>query len=167
MDRLQALRRSNCQARPSEVARVKAEHVDLKLGIWKFERHKTSHKTNKPRIIYLSPRLLELTEAQLAKYPTGPLLPNRRGKAYSKNAIVCRFRRLREKLPHLGKFFSYLYRYSYCTDALELGVDVAHVSELLGHTSTMMVMTKYSKLSKRVEHLRSMAAKAMGSKVSL
>jgi site-specific recombinase XerD len=35
---------------------------------------------------------------------------------------------------------SYIYRHTFVTDALENGVDMAQVAELLGHTSTDVVM---------------------------
>ena len=48
---------------------------------------------------------------------------------------------------------SYTYRHSYATDALEQGVGVAQVAELLGRTSTDMVMQHYQHLSEKREHL--------------
>jgi integrase len=148
-------------ARPSEVARVKTEDFDPSLGIWVLNQHKTSAKTGKPRVIYLSPRLLELSRTMSEQRPDGLLFPNRTGKPFSRNAIRCRFRRLREKLPHLGYICAYLFRHSFATTALENGVGVAQVAELLGHKSTEMVMRHYGHLNQRVEHMRKMAAQAM------
>jgi integrase len=56
-----------------------------------------------------------------------------------RNATRCRFRNLRAKLPHRKRVVSY-------TDALENGVGVARVAELLGHISTDMVMQHYQHL---------------------
>ena len=41
------------------------------------------------------------------------------------------------------------------------GVDVAHVAELLGHTSVDMVMQHYGHLAQQVAHMRQAAAKAV------
>ncbi|MBX3400849.1 MAG: site-specific integrase, partial [Gemmataceae bacterium] len=71
-----------------------------------------------------------------------------------------RFRRLRDKLPDLGPVTSYLYRHAFTTDALVKGVGVAQVAELLGHTSTDMVMRHYAKLGAHVGHMCEAAAKA-------
>ena len=151
-----AVQESGC--RPSEVARVTGEQVDLELGIWTFAKHKTAKKTKSVRTVYLSPVLFELTKKLMDQNPSGPLFRNARGQAFTRNAIVCRFRRLQEKLPHLGRVQVSLYRHSYITDALEKGVPVAQVATLVGHTSTEMIMRKYSKLSQRVAHMREAAA---------
>jgi integrase len=57
---------------------------------------------------------------------------------------------------------SYTYRHTFVTDALENGVGVAQVAELLGHTSTDMVMSHYQHLSEKREHLRLAAIQATG-----
>ena len=55
---------------------------------------------------------------------------------------------------------SYTYRHSFVTDALENGVGVAQVAELLGHTSTDMVMQHYQHLREKREHLKQAAIQA-------
>ncbi|MFN0019460.1 MAG: tyrosine-type recombinase/integrase [Pirellulaceae bacterium] len=146
--------------RPSEVARVTSTDVNLELGVWVLQQHKTAKKTGKPRIIYLSPAMMELSERQMAKYPTGPLFPNTRGKPFQRNAWRCRFRRLRAKHSCLAGVVCYTARSTYATTALENGVGIAHVAELLGHTSTDMVMRHYALLAANVSHMRAAAAQA-------
>ena len=149
--------------RPGEVAKVTAADVDLTLGVWVLQRHKTAKKTGKPRVVYLTPAMIELTKKLVAEFPTGPIFRGpRKAMPFTKNGIRCRFRRLREKLPHLKGVVAYSYRHSYATDALERGVGIAQVAELMGHTDTEMLMKHYSKLSQRVQHLRDAAAKATG-----
>jgi integrase len=107
--------------------------------------------------------MVELTKRLMEKNPTGPLFRGPRGgKPFTRNGIRCRFRRLREKLPHLKHFISYHYRHSYATDALENGVGIAQVAELLGHTTTDMVMGVYQHLAERHEHMREAARRAAG-----
>lgn len=152
-------------ARPSEVATVTAADVDLVQGVWTLDTHKTRKKTGKPRVVYLTPAAVELTRrkmAALAPGDDGPLFRNRLGRPYTRNAVRIRFLRLREKHPQLAGVTAYAYRHTFATDALENGVGIAQVAELLGHTSTEMVMRHYSKLGTRVRHLRDMAAKAVG-----
>lgn len=156
-----AMQETGC--RPGEVARVEAAHVNLEVGVWVLPEHKTARKTGKPRVVYLTPPVLELTKRLMAESPEGPLFRGPRGKKpYTRNGIRCRFRRLREKLPHLKGVVAYSYRHTYCTDALVNGVGVAQVAELMGHTSTDMVTSVYSKLSTQVAHLREAARKATG-----
>jgi len=147
--------------RPGEVSKVTAAQVNLGLGVWIFEKHKTAKKTGKPRVIYLTAAMVELSRKLIAKYPEGPLFRGPRGaKPFTKNGVRCRFRRLREKLPHLKHFVAYNYRATFATNALENGVGIAQVAELLGHADTTMVSKHYSMLSERVQHLREMATKA-------
>jgi len=157
---VQALQETGC--RPSEVARVSAENVDLDLGIWVQPEHKTRKKTGKPRVVYLTPAMVELTKELMERHQEGPLFLNSRGKPWSKNAIRCRFRHLRRKIPGLKGVVSYTYRHSFATDALENGVGVAQVAELLGHTNTDMLMQHYQHLREKREHLRQAAARAVG-----
>jgi len=157
-DFVTALEETGC--RPGEVARVTAAEVDLTNGVWTLAKHKTAKKTGKPRVIYLTPKMVELTTRLVASFPEGPIFRGKANKPYTKNAIICRFRRLREKLPQISHFISYSFRSTYATNALENGVGIAQVAELLGHTSTDMVMRHYGHLSQKVQHMREMAAKA-------
>lgn len=155
-----ALQETGC--RPGEVAKVTAAQVDLALGVWVFDEHKTAHQTGKPRVVYLSPAALELSRLLVGRYKSGPLFRGRDGHAFTPNALRCRFRRLRERLPGLKPFTAYAYRHTFTTDALTNGVGIAQVAELLGHASTDMVMRHYQHLSQRVGHMRDAAAKAVG-----
>lgn len=156
-----ALQETGC--RPSEVARVTAADVNLELGLWVLPRHKTAKKTGRSRVVYLTPAMVELTKRLMVAFPEGPLFRGPRGKKpFTANGIRCRFRRLRTKNPQLAGVVAAAYRASFATDALENGVGIAQVAELLGHTDTTMVMKHYSLLSQRVEHLRDMAKKATG-----
>ncbi len=147
--------------RPSEVSRVTAGHVNLELGVWVFADHKTVKKTGKPRIVYFTPAMVELTKSLMTKHPDGPLFRGPRGgKPFTRNGIRCRFRRLRKKLPHLKGLIAYGYRHSFATDALVNGVGIAQVAELLGHTSTEMVMRHYSHIAGKIDHMRDAAMKA-------
>jgi integrase len=154
---VEALQETGC--RPSEIANVTAANVSLEQGIWVLPEHKTRKKTGKPRVGYLTPSMVDLTRELLAEHPEGPLFRNSQGKPWSGNAIRCRFRNLRRKLGLKG-VVAYTYRHSYATDALEKGVGVAQVAELLGHTNADMLMQHYQHLSEKREHLRQAAVQA-------
>ena len=55
---------------------------------------------------------------------------------------------------------AYAYRHSFATDALVSGVGIAQVAELLGHTSTEMVMRHHSHIAGKIDHMREAAMKA-------
>jgi integrase len=159
-DFLFAMEQTGC--RPGEIAGVTAEQVDLETGTWTFKRHKTVKKTSKPRVVYLTPPMIELCRRLVAKHPTGPLFRNSRGKPWNRNSIRCRFRRVRQKLS-LGKgVVAYSYRHTYATAGLEGGVPIATMAELLGHTSTDMINEHYGHLDQKTAHLREAARRAVG-----
>lgn len=159
---VEAMQESGC--RPSEVARVTAADVNLSLGVWELKKHKTGKKTGKPRVVYLTPRLLEITQGLMARHPQGPLFRGPRGgRAFTKRGVCSRFWRLRKKLPHLKDAIAYAYRASFTTEALQNGVGVAQVAELLGHQDTTMVMKHYSRIRDNVAYMRQVAARAASS----
>ncbi|MDB5306888.1 MAG: site-specific integrase [Gemmataceae bacterium] len=149
--------------RPGEVAKVTAENVDLDAGVWVFAKHKTARKIRKPRVVYLTPAMVELSRKLMARYPDGALFRGPRGATpFTRNGVRCRFRRLRDKLPHLKHFVAYSARHSFATQALVNGVGAAQVAELLGHTSIEMVSKHYGHLAEQVAHMREAARKATG-----
>jgi integrase len=157
-----ALYETGC--RPSEVARVTARHFDAERGLWVFHEHKTKKKTGKIRVVYLTPAMVELTRELIARYPEGPLFRgNRNHRAFTRNGIRCRFRRLRAKLPHLKGVVSYTARHTYTTEALTNGVGILEVAELLGHSSTEMVQQHYSHLDQKTQHMLEAAKRARAS----
>ncbi|MFU7558762.1 hypothetical protein ACMFWY_08780 [Roseiconus sp. JC912] len=69
-------------------------------------------------------------------------------------------KRLTEKLDIDPSLVPYSYRHTYITDCLERGVDIATVAELVG-TSVQMIERHCGHLSKRHDHLRASAARAL------
>ena len=68
-----AMKETGC--RPGEVRKVTAAHVNLELGVWVFKEHKTAKRTGKPRIIYLTPAMVELTRKLIELVPRRPAVP--------------------------------------------------------------------------------------------
>jgi integrase len=156
---VEAMQESGC--RPSEVARVTAAEINLETGVWVFTKHKTAKKTKRARVVYLTPRLLEISRHLMAKFPEGPIFRGpREQRPFTRRGIISRFQRLRKKLPHLKNAIAYAYRASFTTDALMNGVGVAQVAELLGHQNTEMVMRHYSAIREQTDYMREVAEKA-------
>jgi integrase len=153
-----ALQETGC--RPGEIAAVTAADCNFELGIWVLRQHKTVGKIGRPRIIYLTPAMVELSRRLSKEQPTGPMFRNRSGKPFTGNAIRCRFKDLRNKHPNLAGIVAYTYRHAFATKALISGVGIAQVAELLGHTSTTMVSRHYGHLAENVAHLRQAAVRA-------
>ncbi len=148
---LHALQETGC--RPSEIRKVTAANVHFEAAVWLFRHHKTSKKTGRPRVVYLTPAMLDLTRKLVERNPQGPLFRNSRGLPWTRNAIRCRFRNLRKKLAHLSGVVAYTYRHSFVTDALVNGVGIAQVAELCGHASVETVSQVYQHLAERRDHL--------------
>ena len=140
-DFLFALEETGC--RPGEVSAVTAADVDLRTGAWVLDEHKTAAKTNEVRVIILTPKMVELTRQLMARHPEGPLFRNEDGRPWNRNAIRCRFRRVRKKLNLGGDLVAYLYRHAVATDLLESGTGIAQAAEILGHKGTGMIMRHY------------------------
>jgi integrase len=151
-DFLFALEHTGC--RPGEVSAVTADDVDPRTGAWVLGEHKTEHATGQARVVILTPEMVALTRRLSERHPSGPLFRDAKGKAWNRNSIRCRFRRVRKKLNLGGDLVAYLYRHAVCTDLLESGTGIAQAAELLGHRGTEMVMRHYSKLRERRQHLR-------------
>jgi site-specific recombinase XerD len=114
-------------------------------------------------VIYLTPAMVELTRRLMEKYPEGPLFRGPRSKqGFTRNGVRCRFRILRQKLPHLAGVISYTMRHSFATQALVNGVGIAHVAELMGHVDTSMVSQHYAHLAGNTQHMREAALRAAG-----
>ena len=157
-DFLFAMENTGC--RPGEVSMVTADQFEPRTGVWVLEEHKTEGKTGEPRVIILTPAMVELTKRLIALHPSGPLFLNEDGKPWNRNAIRCRFRRVRQKLGLGGDLVAYLYRHAVATDLLEGGTGLAQVAEILGHKNVEMIMRHYSKLRQRRDHLRDHLEKA-------
>jgi integrase len=157
-DFLFALEQTGC--RPGEVAMVTAEHADLRNGVWVLGEHKTQYATGAPRVVILTPEMVALTKRLMDQHPEGPLFRNEDGKPWTRNAVRCRFRRVREKLKLGGDLVAYLYRHAVATDLLESGAGIAQAAELLGHKGTEMLMRHYNKLRERRQHLREQITRA-------
>jgi integrase len=152
LDLLTVLRETGC--RPSEAYRIEAAMLDQEARVAVLERSKTSAKTGRPRVLFLTPRAAEILARRAAQYPEGPLLRNTDGAPWNRNAVSLRFRRLRARLGLGPEATAEAFRHGYATDALERGVPIATVAELLGHRGTRMLEAYYSHLHERHDHLR-------------
>lgn len=150
-------------ARPGEIARLEASHIDWEAGTATMAG-KTTAATGRDRTITLTRSLLAMLRRLAEVNPTGPLLRNSDGNPWTTNAVRCRFRRMRDRLGLDPKTVAYSYRHSFVTDGLERGVSPAAMAELVGHSGLKMVSEVYNHLRERREHLRGEAERAAGVK---
>lgn len=148
-------------ARPGEVMALTAAEVDLQQGLWILRKHKTAWKTGKPRIIYLTPAMVEQTRQLVEQHPTGALFRNQDGEPWTRNAVRLRMQRLRDKLELPAGTVAYAYRHTFATNGLVNGVPIATVAELLGHRDTTMISQHYAHLNQQVDYMRKAAEQAI------
>jgi integrase len=103
-------------ARPGEVAAITMDNFDEAHGLVKLKEHKTA-RHGKPRLILLCPQAVEILRKQKAEYGSGYLLRNRRGLAYTRNAIIHMMASLRKKAG-VDNATAYGYRHTWATDGI-------------------------------------------------
>lgn len=148
---------SRCGARPRQIREVTIDNVLPGGAAWHFPEHKTSGKTGKPLVVYLSPCLQTLTKILVASRKKF-LFVNSDGKPWKKDTVGQNMERLRKRL-NIDSVTVYAYRHSFATDALLAGQSLAVVAELLGHTDTRMVGKVYGHLDQQKQHLLDAVAK--------
>jgi integrase len=139
--------------RPGEAAKVRAEDFDPEAATWTIQG-KTTRKTGRMRVVILPPEVVAICRRLAEAHPAGPLFLNSRGRPWKGSKYGEYLRELRKGAGIGPEMVAYGLRHLFATDALERGVPIATVAELLGHTNTLTVSRSYSHLSKRTSHLR-------------
>ena len=152
----------NTGVRPQEFRIIEARHVDgVKITL---DRKQSKGKRHK-RVIYCNDVAAEIVKRLATANPTGPIFLNRRGLPWSKDALNCRFRRLR-KHTKIDGLCSYTLRHSYINASLKRGIDSLTVATLCG-TSQLMIARVYQHLLKDDDFMLSAAQGAGSSPVVL
>lgn len=142
-------------ARPSEAAAVTAEAVDWEQRVARLREHKTAHRTQRDRLIYLNPAAFEVCQWQRERHKAGLLFRSWNGGPFSRQAFVMKFTRLSGYVGR--KVTAYSLRHSFASRALAAGESDAIVAALLGHANTAMIHRHYSHLSEFGRALRDAA----------
>jgi integrase len=145
--------------RPGDVRTLEAAHVNWREQVARLPG-KTTGATGELIELRLVAPMVALCRRLAAEFPDGPLFRNDRGEPWTRNAVRCQMRRLRQRLEVEG-VTAYTYRHSFATDALERGVPVADVSALMNHRDIRTTMN-YAHLHKKRSHLKAQAERALG-----
>jgi len=145
--------------RPQESLRVEARHVDLVGGRWVLPASESKGKRI-PRVIYLTPKALEITKRVMQANPTGPMFRNRDGGKWTPFAVNCRFRRAKKTVG--VKISLYAIRHTWMNRMLLSGVDAFTVATLAGHSDPSMLAKHYAHLSQAPGYLAEQAMRAAG-----
>ena len=128
-------------ARPQELRIVEARHYDVPASRLVFSIRESKGKLRR-RVIYLDDTARAIAERLIAKYPTGPLFRNSRGRRWTSDSINSRFRRLKARL-NMPELCAYALRHSFAHWKLTSDTDSHLVAKLLGHTDGRMLHTRY------------------------
>jgi integrase/recombinase XerD len=138
-------------ARPQELLRVEARHVDRANARWLFPSSE-SKGGKLPRVVYLTTRAVTITERLMLKHPAGPIFRNTDGVAWTPDAANCRFRRIMQKTG--VKCCLYALRHTWMNRLLVSGVDALTVAILAGHRDVSTLARFYQHLSQSPDYLR-------------
>jgi integrase len=145
--------------RPQESLRVEARHLDLVGGRWVLPASESKGK-RMPRVVYLTPKALEITKRVAEKHPTGPIFRNRDGGPWTPYATSCRFKRAKKKVG--VKVSLYALRHTWINRMLLGGVDAFTVAVLAGHSDPSMLAKHYAHLSQAPGYLSQQVLRASG-----
>jgi integrase len=140
--------------RPQELRRIEARHCQGDR--WVIPPSEA--KGGRLRVVVLCAEAAEISARLERANPEGPILRNTRGAPWTANAIRLRFRALRRRLG-FSVLHAYAYRHTYATRAIERGVDVATLKDLMGHQSLKMITSVYAHVG--AEHKRAAAELAV------
>jgi integrase len=145
--------------RPQESLRVEARHVDILASRWVFPASESKGKKI-PRVVYLTPKAMEITKRLMEKHATGPIFRNTNGRRWTPYATNCRFQHVRRKTG--VKYSLYAMRHSFATHALMKGVDCITVATLLGHADPSMLSKTYQHISQSPSYMQQQLQRAVG-----
>jgi integrase/recombinase XerC len=145
--------------RPQESLRVEARHLDIVGNRWVFPASESKGKKI-PRVIYLTPKALEISKRLAEKHPQGALFRRSRGKPWTPPSVNSQFWRAKKNVG--GKVCLYALRHTWINRMLIGGVDAFTVATLAGHRDPSMLAKHYAHLSQAPGYLSQQAMRAAG-----
>lgn len=159
-DFLAFMAETGCRA--SEAYRMQRRHVDFESGVCVM-KGKTARATRRPRVIYLTAAAKRIAlEYCECKADDDRLFMTSCGNPWDSQSVTQQVAQYRACLglgPHVTAGGI---RHWWITERLRAGVPIAHVAELAGHTSTMMISRHYSHLADHGDDLRRALEKRAG-----
>lgn len=141
-------------SRPSELRQLQWGQIAKDCTTATLVEHKNARSTGKHRMIFFPPNARAILKRH--RKGSGFVFTNSKGNPWTKDTLVGWMRKLRTRSGLEGT--AYAYRHSYATRALEQGVSVADLAEILG-TSIEVIGRNYAHLDKSRQRLADIAAK--------
>lgn len=140
-------------ARVAEIFKAEARHLDGERLIFQVKESKGKKKN---RVVWLPEASLKIVTRLAKEHPTGKLFRNRKGRAWNRNSIRLRFKRLKKLLKIPGLTATTL-RHSFAHHRLISGQEPLVISKLLGHADGRMLATRYGHLEQNNEFMAAQA----------
>ena len=145
--------------RPQELLKIESRHLDLTGSRWIFTASESKGKKI-PRVVYLTPKAVEISRRLAKQYPQGVLFRRKCGQPWTRLAIDGRFRHARSKVG--AKICLYTFRHTWITRMLIKGVDAFTVATLAGHRDPSMLAKHYAHLCQAPDYLAQQVMRAAG-----
>jgi integrase len=137
--------------RPIEARTLEVHHVDLDNAMAIFPPSEAKGEEHE-RVIFMPDEAVEICRRLMSQHKDGPLFRNTKGRPWTKDAINCRFQRLKKKLNR--PMCAYAIRHSFATEGLKQGTDSLTLAQLMGHSDTSMLARHYAHLARNPDYLR-------------
>lgn len=144
-------------ARPGEIRNAEAHNYSRGRLVFRWNTqvgyvHKTARKTQRDRVIYLTPELQKHVEELVRNHPTGPLFRTPRGAKWSLTSLCNKWQWLLKR-PKVIEFCAehcipintmkvYNFRHSFITNWIERAGDIYTCAQICG-TSVKMIEKRY------------------------
>jgi len=138
--------------RPDEAYHLQAKDYDRENKCIVYSKNakrpeyvwKNAKKSQKDRVIYLMPEMVEMVEAKIAQRPTGYLFQTKFGKRWNREKVCQQLRQRIQQTHGVGFGVTpYAFRHTYITNRLRGGGSIKVVADLCG-TSVDQIEKTYS-----------------------
>jgi integrase len=156
-------------ARPIELRRAEAFNYQKGRLVFRWNAtrgyvHKTAKKTQRDRVIFLTPEAQAYVEECIRKHPEGPIFRTLRGDPWGTTNITQKWRQWLLKRPRVVAYLAehgidpkqvrpYNFRHSWACNYLDSTGDIFGAAMMLG-TSVKMLQTRYFHMDEEKLHAR-------------
>lgn len=153
-------------ARTCELRVADWSQVDWSKGLIAMEKHKTAKVTGDTRLIVLEGlilRMLRWAWRKRGQPRDGNIFLNGRGEPLKCGSFAKYFRQVADSVGIRKEVSAYSLRHGFIVQALEQGVGIRQIADVVGHKDTRQIDRRYGRAARtRVNYLRATMRQARG-----